>query len=165
MACVPRENKHNLTVRDVSGSLERALFLIWPSNITKHYHDNGRWRPRGDETTHRLVRVRFQIVRRARPCRRSLQHIGRYQGATAGIVIKGTVARFVDKGRDSGEVTRLVERNLRDARDRVISWLDFVRWVRFCQQFREAIAHYQLGGNRLTGPRVSTTITSDLLLG
>jgi hypothetical protein len=73
--------------------------------------------------TQRIDQVRSPIARHAHPCQRPSQRIGRDREAIAGIAGKGTAARFVDKGEDSGEVARLVER------------------------LREAITHYQVSEN------------------
>jgi hypothetical protein len=87
----------------------------------KHYHDNHRRGPWGDGTTERIDQVRSSIARLATPVnglRSALEEIERRSQAllekAKGARLIDKAVLFVDKGKDSGEVVKLVER-LRDA--------------------------------------------------
>ena len=78
------------------------------------YHDNYRWRFWGDGTTERIDQVRSSIARLSTPVDGLPSALEDIEKRSQALLEKGKVARFVDKGRDSGEVVKLVER-LRDA--------------------------------------------------
>ena len=81
---------------------------------TKRYYDNRRRRPWGDGATERIDQVCSPIARLATPVNCLHSALEDIEKRSQTLLKKGKVARFVDKGGDSGEVVKLVER-LRDA--------------------------------------------------
>jgi len=78
------------------------------------HHDNYRRRPWGDGTTQRIDQVCSSIARLSTPVNGPCSALQEIEKRSKELLEKGRVARFLDKGRDSGEVAKLIER-LRDA--------------------------------------------------
>ena len=81
---------------------------------TKRYHDNYRRRPWGDGTTQRIDQVCLSNARLATLANGLHSVLEEIEKRSQELLEKGKATRFVDKGRDSGEVVKLVER-LRDS--------------------------------------------------
>ena len=77
-------------------------------------HDNYRWGSWRGGTTQRIDQVRSSIARLATLINGHCSVLEEIEKRSNELLGKGKAARFVDKGRDSGEVVKLVER-LRDA--------------------------------------------------
>jgi len=80
----------------------------------KHHHDRYRRRSRGGGTAQRIDQVHSLIARLATLIDSPCSALEEIEGRSHELLGKGKAARFIDKGRDSGEVVKLVER-LRDA--------------------------------------------------
>jgi len=100
---------------------------------TMRHHDNYRRRPRRDRATQRTDQVRLPVAHIATPVNSLCSALEEIEERSRVLRGKGKVARFVGKGRDSGEVAKLVER------------------------LRDAIVRYQVGEARFVPPNTTYT--------
>jgi len=98
------------------------------------HHNNYRRRPRRDGTTQRIDQVRSSIARIATPVNGLCSVLGEIEKRSNELLEKGKAARFVDKGRDSGKVVKLVE------------------------QLRDAITHYQVSEDLFVSSSTAYTV-------
>ena len=102
---------------------DRGSYSFFGEAQTKHWRNNNRQRPSGEAATLRIVQVRSPITTSPILVNGLLSTLEEIERRSRALLEKGTAARFVDKGEDSKEVARLIDR------------------------LREAITHYQVSGN------------------
>ena len=102
---------------------DRGSYSFFGEAQTKHWRNNNRQRPRGEAATLRIVQVRSPITTSPILVNGLLSTLEEIERRSRALLEKGIAARFVDKGEDSKEVARLIDR------------------------LREAITHYQVSGN------------------
>ena len=110
---------------------------------TEHCRDEERRRPSGDPAALRILQVRPSTTHYTIPVDLLPSALEEIEKRSHALLKKGGTARLVDKGEDSVEVTRLIER------------------------LREAITHYQVGENYVVASntahiRAGITATSHL---
>ena len=102
---------------------DRGSYSFFGEAQTKHWRNNNRQRPSGEAATLRIVQVRSPITTSPILVNGLLSTLEEIERRSRALLEKGIAARFVDKGEDSKEVARLIDR------------------------LREAITHYQVSGN------------------